>query len=412
MTHAADIVFNPASPPPPLHTSEPGSFARNTIAVRKPAIVEQVLADFPDFPPAIVAGLEQLRSELADDQPVQPLRTRAGDGPAWAEAWEPHRGQSWLNIPWFFAEVFFYRRLLETTGYFGSDDPAVARWQGIDPFLPRKQAELAEPAPWQVLRLALAHSADNTADSFRALLHHAVWGNRVDLSYNQVAQDAGRQIAIEREQANLLVDDTEAVLAHLAPTGGRVDFIADNSGTELLLDLALADFLLRFGWSSQITLHVKFHPTYVSDATPTDVDWTIGLIQQRAEADLAALGQRLASYRQSGRLPLHDDIFWNGPQFFWELPPNLRRQLAQARLVVVKGDANYRRLLGDHRWPAAALAQNVINYFPAPLVSLRTMKSDPVIGLQPGQAEALDGVDPAWRVNGKRGLIQAVLAGQ
>jgi hypothetical protein len=37
------------------------------------------------------------------------------------------------------------------------------------------------------------------------------------------------------------------------------------------------------------------------------------------------------------------------------------------------------------------------------------MKSDPVVGLQPGQADALDQEDPEWRVNGKRGMIQANL---
>jgi hypothetical protein len=38
------------------------------------------------------------------------------------------------------------------------------------------------------------------------------------------------------------------------------------------------------------------------------------------------------------------------------------------------------------------------------------MKSDPVVGLSPGQAEALDNEDPLWRVNGKRGIVQAVLS--
>jgi hypothetical protein len=39
-------------------------------------------------------------------------------------------------------------------------------------------------------------------------------------------------------------------------------------------------------------------------------------------------------------------------------------------------------------------------------VCLRTMKSDPVLGLAPGLAEKLDGVDPEWRIDGRRGVLQ------
>ena len=107
------------------------------------------------------------------------------------------------------------------------------------------------------------------------------------------------------------------------------------------------------------------------------------------------------------RLRLQPDPFWNSPYFFWELPQHLQAELAQAHLVIIKGDANYRRLLGDSRWPTTVPIAAAVPYLPAPFVALRTMKSDPVVGLQPGQADRLDQVDPDWRVNGKRGMIQA-----
>ncbi len=184
------------------------------MATRIPIIVQQVLADYGDtYPPHIKRALQELHNEIKLDQPVRPLKTAAPDGPGWAKAWQPHRSKSWFNIPWYFAEAFFYRRLLEAAGYFGDSETGTKNWQGVDPFLPRKQAELQSDIPWQVLSAALAHSSTDSADSLRALLHHCVWGNRVDLSYNQVAQSTGRQIAVDSEQANLLVDDTEAVLA-------------------------------------------------------------------------------------------------------------------------------------------------------------------------------------------------------
>jgi len=77
--------------------------------------------------------------------------------------------------------------------------------------------------------------------------------------------------------------------------------------------------------------------------------------------------------------------------------------------VIVKGDANYRRLLGDARWPHTTPFAHAIRYFPSPLVVLRTLKAEIIVGLQPGQAEQLQAEDPAWLVNGKRGIIQARL---
>ena len=44
---------------------------------------------------------------------------------------------------------------------------------------------------------------------------------------------------------------------------------------------------------------------------------------------------------------------------------------------------------------------------PTPLVALRTLKAELIVGLQPGQAEAIAAADPAWLVNGRRGVIQA-----
>jgi hypothetical protein len=187
-----------------------------------------------------------------------------------------------------------------------------------------------------------------------------------------------------------------------------VDFILDNAGTELLTDLALVDLLLRGGWAEQVTLHVKAHPTYVSDTTAVDVDLTLAAMKARGEAEVVALAERLALARTQHRLFVRPDFFWTSSHFFWELPPPLTAALAQARLVIIKGDANYRRLVGDSRWPATVPAAEAIPYFPASFVALRTLKSDPIVGLSPGLAERLDAEDREWRVNGKRGLIQFV----
>lgn len=408
--------FDPNNPPPPLMTGEPGSFAMKTLKTRKPAMLQQVIADYGAvYPPPIIEAVHQLHDELTLNQALRPVETAAPDGPSWAEAWRPHRGQGWLEIPWYFAEAFLYRRLLEATNYFGGHGRNLARWQGVDPFFFRKQAEFQSDAPWQVLAAALNQSTENSPDSLRVLLNYGLWVNRIDLSYNQVAQSAGGQISIEQERENLLVDDTEAVVQHLIEQTGvkslsdHIDFVCDNTGTELLLDLALADFLLRFDWTERVVLHVKAHPTYVSDAAPVDVDQAIAAITAKPDEPFITLGARLRQCVVQERLQVRAHVFWNSSKFFWEIPAALQARLAQAKLVIFKGDANYRRLLGDSRWPTVTPMAAAVPYFPAPFVALRTMKSDPVVGLQPGQAEALNQEDPEWRVNGKRGVIQALI---
>jgi len=402
------IQFDPANPPPPLLTSEPDSFAHKTIAIRKPAIAQTVLADHAgQYPPKIVEVLQNLRDELAQGRPVRPLETVAPDGESWRETWLPYQHRTWFDIPWYFAEVFFYRRLLEAAGYFGGGP-----WAGVDPFLPRKQAELTHAAPWQVLRLAMEYASTGAGENFCALFRHCVWGNRVDLSHPKIVEEM-RQQAGQKTSGDLLADDTEAVLAHLrkvAPGAPKIDFICDNTGTELLLDLALADFLLRFDWAGQVTLHIKAQPTFVSDAIPADIEITLAALKARGENNFTALAARLQGYQGQQRLVVRPDIFWNSSHFFWELPADLYTELAQARLVILKGDANYRRLLGDSRcWPATISFTEAAPYFPAPFVTLRAMKSEVIIGLQPGQTEALNQADPAWRVNGRRAVIQGRL---
>ena len=89
------------------------------------------------------------------------------------------------------------------------------------------------------------------------------------------------------------------------------------------------------------------------------------------------------------------------------MPRELHGVLNGAGLVIIKGDANYRRAVGDCLWDAATPFAQVMAYLDAPTLCLRTLKSDPVVGLPDSTtAASLDRIDPDWRVNGQRGLIQ------
>ncbi|HEX2619481.1 MAG TPA: ARMT1-like domain-containing protein, partial [Phototrophicaceae bacterium] len=189
---------------------------------------------------------------------------------------------------------------------------------------------------------------------------------------------------------------------------GIIDFILDNTGTELATDLVLVDFLLSLGFE-HIRLHVKYHPTFVSDTTQYDIiSFLTRLYFDRLPSPThRQLSERIMAGLQK-RLEIHPDIFWNSSHFMWEIAPEttLANMLVQSSLVIFKGDANYRRLVDDALWETTTPFAQAVHYCPAPFAALRTMKSDTVVGLPDGLAQTLDTVDPQWRSNGKRGVIQ------
>jgi len=384
--------------PPPLHTGERGSFAHESFRIRVPEILAKTRAQLGPVPTDVNTALDELDAELRTGV-LRPLREDAADRAAWDAAVAPHTGRSWLDVPWFFGETFFYRRLLEATGYF-RDGPLGGR----DPFAPEKEAEWApEEAPARCAGL-LDTLPDAPGARLRALLLGSLWGNRADLSYN-VALQLGTYAG---EESDLLVDHgpavVEKVLAHPCP---RLTVIADNAGTELVMDLALIDHLLTGCGVGEITVHVKDHPMFVSDAMAADVVAAIEALARHPPT--APLAAQIAAHRAAGRLHLTTHPFYTKSLFYPQLPSDLRAELARASVVVLKGDANYRRLCSDAHWPPDTPFEEVVRDFPAPLVALRTLKAEVIVGLPPDTAAHLSAADPQWMINGKRGVIQARL---
>ena len=280
--------------------------------------------------------------------------------------------------------------------------------KGFDPFASTKRREwAADVAPAAVERV-LANLVEEPQQRFEQLLHASLWGNRTDLSY-MVAAHLGATATPGEERGNLLVDDWRAVLTLLVEhEGGQVGIIADNAGTELLMDVALADFLLSTDIASAVNLHFKPQPFYVSDAMIPDL--AEGIDALIAAGGLAGrLGRRLDGHVAAGELRLKSHPFYCMPFFYSDMPADLSVALGELDLVIVKGDANYRRLVGDRHWSPTVPFAELTAYFPAPLVALRTFKSELVVGLLPGQAEQAASEERDWLVNGKRGVIQARL---
>ncbi|HET6860034.1 MAG TPA: damage-control phosphatase ARMT1 family protein [Streptomyces sp.] len=380
---------------PVVVSSAAGSFARSVLVERHPALIERVRRATA-YPPEQQRALDVLLGEITKDV-MEPLGEDEADAAVWRKWDAGYLGRPWTDAPFLWAESFFYRKLLGALSHF-----APGPWQGIDPFAPFKNAELtgskfdAELAALDGVPGLSPEQQDVT------LLHASLWGNRADLGFQLSAGEAG----LGERVTGLVADDT-AALWRLLGDGrpGKVCLVADNAGAELLPDLVLADHLLTTGRAASVTLHIKPHPYYISDATTTDV---LGCLERMAGAGgtAADIAGRLRAAVTDGRLALRAHPFSCAPFPYADMPADLREDFASATLTIMKGDLNYRRLVGDRHWPATVAFGEVTGYFPGPVAALRTLKSDVVTGLSARAVAELDATGLPWRTSGTHALVQ------
>ncbi|MCX5395805.1 damage-control phosphatase ARMT1 family protein [Streptomyces sp. NBC_00102] len=386
----------PVVRPPVVRSDEPGSFPRGVLAERHPALIRQVRDAFP-YGRRQHEALDALLDEITEDV-VRPLPDADHDHENWAAWGQEYFGGSWYDAPFLWAENYFYRRLLGAVGYFGTGP-----WRGVDPFAPFKRAELRGEAVEEELRALDALAGAPAAQRGTALLHASLWGNRADLGFRISAGGPAESGAVDPA----LVADDSAALWRLLPAGApaTVAVVADNAGRELIPDLVLVDHLLEHGHARRIVLYVKPSPYFVSDAMTADVvDCLRRLVEAPGEA--GRIGDRLWSAVAAGAVEIRTHPFFCAPFGYEEMPEDLRKEFAGAALTILKGDLNYRRLMGDRRWEATVPFADLAAYFPGAVAALRTLKSDVVVGLEQGVLDALDGSGAAWRTSGTHALIQ------
>ena len=161
----------------------------------------------------------------------------------------------------------------------------------------------------------------------------------------------------------------------------------------------MARWLLRTKRTKQITLDVKPWPYFVSDATEADVTELVnGDGPKELCADLRAL-------LDDGLLLCEASPEYTRPDQF-RYSPGLLARWATADLVILKGDLNYRRLVGDLEWDPMTPFQEAVDYLPTKSVALRALKSELVVGLSEAVVEEARSNSDSWRVDGSRGLVQ------
>jgi len=103
----------PVDLPPAIRTDASNAFAHHTMRVRAPGILRQTVQLNPDYSPAIANALEALAASLEADAPIPPLELPAPDYEEWMAVYALHRGATWGNSQWWFAEIYLYRQVMQ-----------------------------------------------------------------------------------------------------------------------------------------------------------------------------------------------------------------------------------------------------------------------------------------------------------
>lgn len=453
--------------PPPICSNVVGTWAYDTMSRRvnreilEGTVMQDCAEDLhkPEFAP-ILRQIHVLRDELSRaattrltplDPPPPPSSNdesnteRIQEWNEWNTILSPYSRQNdtWLTAPWMVTEFYVYRRMMQCFDYWNVSSAGYY----YDPFSTAKRNGLlssvgsAEPALQKLQNLVDRNnnihnnnnSTDTTREGFILATQLALWGNKMDLSLWPADVSASNvdifTDILQAAKMNLLHDDTAVLADYCLPTqlqrhnknttgggsgDGHVDIIVDNAGFELVTDLALAQYLIESKIAKVVTFQLKSHPTFVSDALEKDLIETVRYYADDLDAAkypaCVAAGRQWRQLLQSNQWQCREHNFWVQPWAMWDMPEPLRKDFAnRCDLVFVKGDANYRRLLGDRTWDGTAdsFADVVGCYFPAPVCALRTLKAEIACGMDAAQIERAKALDPQhWMTSGRFGVVQ------
>ena len=430
---------------PRLIGSKVGSFAYLTIKDRMPIILTQVVdtlhQEVSNINPelegsnkkieegkGLIANLSEMRHQLMTDKALVFLEN-GEDLDKWRQLFDKlaaarKETPSWYNVPWLFVECFMYRKIvdicLSSERYKEFDPFRIQKEKGFHSSLPAIQT-LAEFLIQRINGLKGKMARDELHNDFVKLLQFCLWGNKTDLSLiakYDGSQDLSQLQASSHDhlttlQSKILCDDTEKIWELINNEKGvkkRVCYVLDNSGFELFTDLCFADWLTVSKSVNEVHFEMKNIPWFVSDVTPYDLQWTLDQLKSSPNHNLNTLAKRWIGYFTDKTWTFGHHSFWTLAHQFSTMSltaPDLYSVISSGYLAILKGDLNYRKLLGDRDWPHTTPFKQALEQFsPTNVVALRTLKADLVCGLKEGTAELAAKESEKWMVSGEYAVIQ------
>ncbi|XP_064603602.1 damage-control phosphatase ARMT1-like [Liolophura sinensis] len=372
---------------------------------------------------AIAGRMSKLKNEVQTNKHVIALEDDGSDTAIWNqyldEETAKHReAPCWFKSAWLYVECYMYRRIKEAVHL-------SKLLKTLDVFCDQKrhgfvssQASIITLVEHLKEVIPTLQWAEKNREVFQQYLEVCLWGNKCDLSISAGSENFQKTSPIQQLamlKPHILRDDTEKLWEKLTtaqkanPGKVRLDIVLDNAGFELVTDLCLAEVLIAMGLVNTVHFHGKTMPWFVSDVTTDDWEWTVEQFHASNNATMSEFGRKWRKYLtdKTWVYKVHD--FWCLPFDYSEMrmrSADLYKDLAQADAILLKGDLNYRKLVGDLNWdPATPFDTALRGFHPAPLCSLRALKADVVVGLKPEQAKEVESQDPKWMTNGNWSVI-------
>ncbi|XP_030385570.1 damage-control phosphatase ARMT1-like [Scaptodrosophila lebanonensis] len=403
------------------------SFAYHTFRVRSPEILASIVTSLAEDKDDLIAtygsatcadiekisaDITKLRSDILANATMLLFKDNEPDTAQWNAFLKqlPAEKRSYYTACWLYAECYMYRKIYSI--FRGS-----ATLGSFDYFRKQKHksAEMSIDVMVAVTR-ATRESVRNER-TFQKLLKLNLWGNRCDLSITSGKQVTPKDDAFEivaELDANLLVDRSDSTwksLESACSVDSIVEIILDNSGYELFTDLILAEYIIDKGLACKVRFNVKAIPWFISDVMVHDYHWKLDFLAKHENELLRELGKKLQLFTAQGKFEVAPmDYYWTSPYEFFrmqQMQPALYERLAKAKLLIIKGDLNYRKLIGDYNWNHTEAFETCLRGFrPTNLCTLRTIKAHLICGLPPGKSEELFAKNKEWMLTGEYGVIQ------
>lgn len=261
----------------------------------------------------------------------------------------------------------------------------------------------------------------------KLLLQISLWGNKCDLSISVGVQNSQLSDPLDNLKIlrpNILVNETNQLWQYFQQKennnkSNKIAVVLDNAGFELFTDLCLIEFLQESGilsGNSCVNFYVKEMPWFVSDVMKKDFNWTLEYLCENVKSNsLKTLGCKWKNYFRIGKWKIIENHFWTLPYDYSEMENvenDLYKELQASKLVLFKGDLNYRKLAGDLNWDfQVPLSHALRGFLPTTICSLRTIKADVVCGIHGDDVleKIKNNILPKdWMTTGEYGLIQVV----
>ena len=154
---------------------------------------------------------------------------------------------------------------------------------------------------------------------------------------------------------------------------------------------------------NKVVLHVKSYPYFVSDATIDDFGRLVNILTKNKS------NSQLLELLSKKKIEVKTHKFWTEAKYFYELPKDLGINKNSTNLLIVKGDLNYRRLVGDKNWKSTDSFEKRCLIRDIPVIAPRVLKSDVLVGVEPVFISIAKAQDKKYKTDGKWGVIQTNL---